>query len=131
MYKSYIKYNIASGKVLSKLLISLDEDISLQPLETGEAYKEVSDEEYNTIDDTKYYNGINIVPRVRMGIVQNNMTFTNIPLDLPEGTKLVISNTEYEVTEDNVNLNIDTPGRYVVIFKGFPYLDTAFRATIP
>lgn len=131
MYKSYIKYNIASGKILSKLLISLDEDISLQPLETGEAYKEVSDEEYNTIDDTKYYNGINIVPRVRMGIVQNNMTFTNIPLDLPEGTKLVISNTEYEVTEDNVNLNIDTPGRYVVIFKGFPYLDTAFRATIP
>lgn len=131
MYKSYIKYNIASGKILSKLLISLDEDISLQPLETGEAYKEVSDEEYNTIDDTKYYNGINIVPRVRMGIVQNNMTFTNIPLNLPEGTKLVISNTEYEVTEDNVNLNIDTPGRYVVIFKGFPYLDTAFRATIP
>lgn len=131
MYKSYIKYNIASGKVLSKLLISLDEDISLQPLEIGEAYKEVSDEEYNTIDDTKYYDGINVVPRVRMGIVQNNTTFTDIPLNLPEGTKLVISNTEYEVAEDNVTLNIDTPGRYVVIFKGFPYLDTAFRVTIP
>lgn len=131
MYKSYIKYNIASGKILSKLLISLDEDISLQPLEVGEAYKEVSDEEYNNINENQYYNGTAVVPRISMEIIQDGTNFTNIPINLSEGTKLFISNTEYEVTEDNVTLNIDTPGRYVVIFKGFPYLDTAFRVAIP
>lgn len=128
MYTFYLKYNTLTGQILNKLLIPDNEDVNLQPKESNEAFVLITTEDYNYVDEKYYYTNGAIMPRPYFPIVQDNKHFTNIPTNIT--VKMVIGESEYNVTDNTVDLTIDTPGTYDVIFKGFPYLDTTFQVVI-
>jgi hypothetical protein len=131
MYKLYIKYN-ENGKIIAKLSIP-SEDVApiIEAKEDNEFYKEVTDSEFNSIDETFYVNSAvnTIVSRPRMEISQEGSSFSNVPISA-EGTTVSINGTVYQVDDSFVQLNIDTPGSYKVIFKAFPYMDEVFLVTV-
>lgn len=127
MFTYYIKYKTTSGEILNKMAIPNEDSLNEQPKEVGESIVQISLEEYNIVSPAYYYkDGIQLRPT--MQIVNTGLNFTNIPIDFP--ITLSINNTTYPVTEDNVDLSIDTPGTYIVIFTGFPYINKIFKVVV-
>lgn len=121
----YAVFNLTNGELLKWGQCQL-ELLAMQASE-GQIAVELTSEQFETIATTYYY-GVQITSRPSMSIVQSGLSFSNIPTDFP--IVLAIDNVEYEVTESNVDLTIDTPGTYTVVFKGFPYLNQNFKVVI-
>lgn len=130
MYRLFIKYD-NYGEIISKLsLPAEDVEIILGAKQEGENFLEVTDEQFRSINETYYIaSDGSLTNKIKMPIIQSDKVFTNIPISV-KGTTLTISGVTYPVTDTTVDLNIDTPGTYTVIFKGFPYMDTIFLVTV-
>lgn len=130
MYRLFIKYD-NYGEIISKLsLPAEDVEIILGAKQEGENFLEVTDEQFRSINETYYIaSDGTLTNKIKMPIIQSDKVFTNIPISV-KGTTLTISGVTYPVTDTTVDLNIDTPGTYTVIFKGFPYMDTIFLVTV-
>jgi hypothetical protein len=127
MFTYYIRYKTISGEILNKMAIPNEDSLISQPKEVDESIAEINPVEYSLVSPAYYYKK-GLQSRPIMEILNTGLNFTNIPTDFP--ITLSINNTTYPVTEDNVDLNIDTPGTYIVIFTGFPYINKIFKVVV-
>lgn len=130
MYIYFVKIS-SNGEILSKSMIS-EEDLSVQPIESGEQIITIEPEEFEAMSGDNFYydNGIKRRPNSLITKV-GEMSFHNIPTNLPLGVTMILENTRYPVTDDHVDLSIDTPGTYRVIFENFPYRNAIFKVVVP
>lgn len=130
-YLNFIKINSVTGEIIAKG-VAPAEMVSIQKNSpTEEVFVVTEDQMMSLTYDRYYYNGNSFVLRSYSPITKSGpMSFSNIPYGLPAGVKMILESVEYNITESTVDLDIDLPGTYEVVFKNFPYLDAIFEVVV-